>query len=79
MGIRAGKRWAKILFVLYSLINFSFITLPTLRLSALSAEMVLLLLSTSLHFWGFFIVTRDLLRRPIVVKANIVEEHNRTN
>ncbi|WBO86285.1 hypothetical protein [Hymenobacter yonginensis] len=65
LGVRAGKRWVKIAFLLYSLLNFYFITLPPLRLSALTVEELLRLLAQALHIWAFFLVARDLLRRPV--------------
>jgi hypothetical protein len=69
LGVRAGKRWVKIVFLLYSLLNFSFITLPPLQLSALTVEQLLVLLGNALHIWAFCLVARDLLRRPVAEQA----------
>lgn len=71
LGVRAGKRWVKIVFLLYSLINFSFITLPPLRASELTLELLLATLGNILHICAFFLVARDLLRRSVAEEAGV--------
>ncbi|RSK45209.1 hypothetical protein [Hymenobacter rigui] len=64
LGIRTGKRWAKIVFLLYSLLNFALNIPHLLQFNAPPMELVLTTLSMSLHLWAFGIVARDLLRQP---------------